>query len=112
MNNMEKLSLVTFVSGNEALRDEFLALADNLQQFYIIDVVVFVDYLHVVNKNPLIRQIVSPGTTKYARILQLLLETPADYFGSSRFRGVTTICSVCYFLPMGVSKRLQSENRQ
>lgn len=79
MSNMEKLSLVTFVSGDEVLRDDFLALADNLQQFCVIEVIVFVDYPHV-NKNPLIRQIVSPGTTKYARILQLLLETPADYF--------------------------------
>ena len=79
MNNLEKLSLVTFVSGNEVLRDDFLALADSLQQFYVIEVIVFVDYLHV-NKNPLIRQIVSPGTTKYVRILQLLLETQADYF--------------------------------
>ncbi len=79
MNNIKKLSLVTFVSGPEVLTDDFLTLADNLQRFYDTDVIVFVDHLHA-NENPLVRQIVSPSTTKYVRILQLLLRTQADYF--------------------------------
>lgn len=76
---MAKLSLVTFISGIEVLTDDYLSLADNLQKFYDVEVVAFVDHLQV-NENLSVRQIVSPDTTKYARILQLLLQKRGDYF--------------------------------
>lgn len=77
---MATMSLVTFISGKEILTDEFLALAEYLQQFYDIEVVVVSDQKQSSGLEiSLVHQIVSPGTTKYDRILQLLTEKRSEF---------------------------------
>lgn len=77
---MVTMSLVTFISGEEILTDDFLALAEYLQRLYDIEVVAVADQeqLRVVG-NSYVHQIVSPGTTKYDRILQLLMEKRSEF---------------------------------
>jgi cellulose synthase/poly-beta-1,6-N-acetylglucosamine synthase-like glycosyltransferase len=79
MGNIVKLSLVTFVSGVEVLTDDFLSLANNLQQLYNIEVIAVVNQINNIDTSQYIKQVVSPFTTKYNRIQQLLIETKMDY---------------------------------
>lgn len=75
---MPTLSLVTFISGDEIIAEEFLVLADFLRlNFTDLDVRAFTNRQEIVC-DPL-KQTVSCGTTKYARIQQLLVETRASY---------------------------------
>ncbi|MBV5330137.1 MAG: glycosyltransferase family 2 protein [Chlorobium sp.] len=75
---MPTLSLVTFISGNEVIGDKFIALAARLRQKYSnLAVYAFTNQQEQICDK--VQQIVSPGTTKYARIQRLLDETHSSF---------------------------------
>lgn len=79
MLNTAKLSLVSFVSGEEVLTKDFLQLIYDLRQIYQVDAYVFVDFFTKIDNSLDVKQIISPFTTKYLRIKQFLTFSKMNY---------------------------------